>query len=243
MFRRMRSLVLTNCSVTTSISPVALQVLASSLRVLAFSDCLATLPVLSFSCTASLHPLSTVWLSRLVNLTELTITETPLTTGSPSEMVVVISHMDYLTCLIISNANLSGFVPHHWHCPNMMHIDMCGNRIVGAIPDTINNLGGFTHPNLSSNVLNGQILPYIGDLIWLTTVLNLGSSWLNGTIPLFLSETRGLKELNLENNDLDDAVKTQTVKVVYGSKKRHVKGSFYLCPNKNCKTLVKSSFF
>ncbi|KAF7030711.1 hypothetical protein CFC21_042186 [Triticum aestivum] len=239
-FRRVTSLVLTNCSDTTSVSAAALEALASSLRALAFSDCPAAPPrllppeqlaagLLSFSCTASLGGLSAVWLSRLANLTELTVANTPLATGSPSELAVVISHMDHLNRLAISNANLSGFLPHHWHCPNLTHLDLSGNRIAGAIPDTITHLGSITHLNLSSNVLKGQIPTHIGDLIWLTTVdlsnnslsggipetvstlpelevLNLGSNRLNGSIPPFLSEMRGLKELNLENNDFDGVV-------------------------------------
>ncbi|XP_037409893.1 receptor-like protein 51 [Triticum dicoccoides] len=239
-FRRVTSLALTNCSDTTSVSAAALEALAPSLRALAFSDCPAAPPrllppeqlaagLLSFSCTASLGRLSAVWLSRLANLTELTVANTPLATGSPSELAVVISHMDHLNRLTISNANLSGFLPHHWHCPNLTHLDLSGNRISGAIPDTITHLGGITHLNLSSNALKGQIPAHIGDLIWLTTVdlsnnslsggipetvstlpelevLNLGSNRLNGSIPPFLSEMRGLKELNLENNDFDGVV-------------------------------------
>uniref|UniRef100_A0ACD5VZC0 Uncharacterized protein n=1 Tax=Avena sativa TaxID=4498 RepID=A0ACD5VZC0_AVESA len=236
-FRRVTSLALTNCSDTTSVSAAALEALAPSLRTLAFLDCPAAPPRLLppeqlaaglwyFSCTASLRRLSTVWLSRLANLTDLTVTDTPLATGSPSELAVVISHMDHLTRLTLSNANLSGFLPHHWHCPNLTRLDLSRNRIAGSIPDTITLLAGITHLNLSSNALTGHIPAYIGDLISLTAVdlsnnslsggipetvstlpelevLNLGSNRLNGSIPPFLSEMMGLKELNLENNDFD----------------------------------------
>ncbi|XP_066314995.1 receptor-like protein 51 [Miscanthus floridulus] len=239
-FRRVTSLALTNCSDTTSVSAAALEALAPSLRALAFSDCPAAPPralppeqlasgLQAFSCTASLHRLSAVWLSHLTNLTELTVADTPLATGSPTELAVVVSHMEHLTRLTISNANLSGFLPHHWHCPNLTHLDLSGNRITGAIPDTLTLLAGITHINLSSNVLNGPIPTSIGDLISLTTldlsnntlsggipdtlstlpeleVLNLGSNRLNGSIPLFLAEMRGLRELNLENNDFDGMV-------------------------------------
>ncbi|KAL6614519.1 hypothetical protein ACP70R_036789 [Stipagrostis hirtigluma subsp. patula] len=239
-FRRVTSLVLTNCSETTSVSAAALEALAQSLRALAFSDCPAAPPralppeqlasgLREFSCTDSLHRLSAVWLSHLTNLTQLTVVDTPLATGSPTELAVVVSHMEHLTRLTISNANLSGFLPHHWHCPNLTHLDLSGNRITGAIPDTLTLLAGITHLNLSSNVLNGHIPTSIGDLISLTTmdlsnnslsggipdtvstlpeleVLNLGSNRLNGSIPLFFAEMRGLKELNLENNDFDGVV-------------------------------------
>lgn len=236
-FRRVTSLALTNCSDTTSVSAAALEALARSLRTLAFLDCPAAPPRLLppeqlaaglwyFSCTASLRRLSAVWLSRLANLTELTVADTPLATGSPSELAVVISHMDHLTRLTLSNANLSGFLPHHWHCPNLTRLDLSRNRIAGSIPDTITLLAGITHLNLSSNALTGHIPAHIGDLISLTAVdlsnnslsggipetvstlpelevLNLGSNRLNGTIPPFLSQMMGLKELNLENNDFD----------------------------------------
>jgi hypothetical protein len=237
-FRRVTSLALSNCSDTTSVSAAALEALAPSLLALSFSDCPAAPPralppeqlasgLRAFSCTASLRRLSTLWLSHLANLTELTVADTALATGSPTtELAVVVSHMERLTRLTISNANLSGFLPHHWHCPNLTHLDLSGNRITGAIPDTLTLLGGIKHLNLSSNVLNEQIPVSIGDLISLTTVdlsrntlsggvpdtvstlpelevLDLGSNRLNGSIPLFLSEMRGLRELNLENNDFD----------------------------------------
>lgn len=239
-FRRVTSLALTNCSGTTSVSAAALEALAPSLRALAFADCPAAPPralppeqlasgLRAFSCTASLRRLSAVWLSHLANLTELTVADTPLATGSPTELAVVVSHMEHLNRLTISNANLSGFLPHHWHCPNITHLDLSGNRITGAIPDTLTLLAGMTHLNLSSNVLNGPIPNSIGDLISLTTldlsnntlsggipdtvstlpeleVLNLGSNRFNGSIPLFLAEMRGLRELNLENNDFDGMV-------------------------------------
>ncbi|CAO1945993.1 unnamed protein product [Urochloa humidicola] len=240
-FRRITSLSLTNCSSTTSVSSAALEALAPSLRALSFADCPAApsraLPperlasgLRAFSCTASLRRLSAVWLSRLTNLTELTVADTPLATGSPTtELAVVVSHMEELTRLTISNANLSGFLPHHWHCANLTHLDLSGNRIAGAIPATLTLLAGITHLNLSSNVLNGRIPNSIGDLISLATldlsnntlsgaipdtvstlpeleVLNLGSNRLNGSIPEFLAEMRGLRELNLENNDFDGMV-------------------------------------
>ncbi|GJN17663.1 hypothetical protein PR202_gb04749 [Eleusine coracana subsp. coracana] len=222
-FRRVTSLSLTNCSATTSVSTAALDALAPSLRSLSFSDCPAAPPralppdelaanLLSFTCTASLRRLSAVWLSRLANLTELTVADTPLAaTGSPTELAVVVSHMDRLTRLTVSNANLSGLLPHHWHCPNLTRLDLSANRIAGPIPDTLTLLAGITHLNLSSNVLTGAIPTSIGDLISLTTldlsrntlsggvpdtvstlpeleVLDLGSNRLNGSIPLFLTE-------------------------------------------------------
>ncbi|CAL4947425.1 unnamed protein product [Urochloa decumbens] len=240
-FRRVTSLSLTNCSDTTSVSAAALEALAPSLRALSFADCPAAPPralppeqlasgLRAFSCTASLHHLSAVWLSHLANLTELTVADTPLATGSPTaELAVVVSHMERLERLTISRANLSGFLPHHWHCPNLTHLDLSGNRIAGDIPDTLTLLAGITHLNLSSNILTGQIPSSIGDLISLTTldlskntlsggipdtvstlpeleVLDLGSNRLNGSIPALLAEMRGLRELNLENNDFDGMV-------------------------------------
>ncbi|GJM93122.1 hypothetical protein PR202_ga09651 [Eleusine coracana subsp. coracana] len=240
-FRRVTSLSLTNCSATTSVSTAALDALAPSLRTLSFSDCPAAPPralppdqlaanLLSFTCTASLRRLSAVWLSRLANLTELTVADTPLAaTSSPTELAVVVSHMDRLTRLTVSNANLSGLLPHHWHCPNLTRLDLSANRIAGPIPDTLTLLAAITHLNLSSNALTGAIPTSIGDLISLTTldlsrntisggvpdtvstlpeleVLDLGSNRLNGSIPLFLTEMKGLRELNLENNDFDGVV-------------------------------------
>lgn len=265
-FRRVTSLVMANCSATTSVSAGALEALAPSLRALSFSDCPAAPPRLlppeqlaaglrAFSCVASLHRLSAVWLSHLENLTELTVADTPLATGSPSELAVVVSHMGHLTSLTLSNANLSGFLPHHLHCPNLTHLDLSGNRITGAIPDTLTLLSAITHLNLSSNDLNGNIPTSIGDLISLTTidlsnnsisgripdtvstlpeleVLNLGSNRLNGSIPQFLSEMRGLKELNLEGNDFDGMVPF-TAKFVSRLRVFRAAGNPKLCYNRS----------
>lgn len=240
-FRRVTSLTLTNCSDTTSVSPAALDALAPSLRALAFTDCPAAPPrllppqqlaagLLAFSCKSSLARLPLVWLSRLASLTELAITDTPLATGSStSELAVLISHMSNLTTLTLSHANISGALPHHWHCANLARLDLSGNRFTGAIPDAVTLLGGITSLNLSSNALNGSIPARIGDLISLAAldlsnnslsggipdtlstlpelqVLNLGSNRLNGSIPRFLSGMKGLKEINLEGNDLDGVV-------------------------------------
>uniref|UniRef100_A0A0D9V5N7 Leucine-rich repeat-containing N-terminal plant-type domain-containing protein n=1 Tax=Leersia perrieri TaxID=77586 RepID=A0A0D9V5N7_9ORYZ len=246
-FRRVTSLVLANCSGTTSVSAGALEALAPSLRALAFSDCPASPPRLL------LRRIAPPPLRR--NLTELTVADTPLATGSPSELAVVVSHMDHLTRLTLSNANLSGFLPHHWHCPNLTHLDLSGNRITGAIPETLTLLSAITNLNLSSNDLNGDIPTSIGDLISLTTidlsnnsisggipdtvptlpeleVLNLGSNRLNGSIPSFLAEMRGLKELNLENNDFDGMVPF-TAKFVARLRVFRVAGNPKLCYNRS----------
>ncbi|BAS74358.1 Os01g0750400 [Oryza sativa Japonica Group] len=163
--------------------------------------------------------------------------------------------MGHLTSLTLSNANLSGFLPHHWHCPNLTHLDLSGNRITGAIPDTLTLLSAITHLNLSSNDLNGNIPTSIGDLISLTTidlsnnsisgripdtvstlpeleVLNLGSNRLNGSIPQFLSEMRGLKELNLEGNDFDGMVPF-TAKFVSRLRVFRAAGNPKLCYNRS----------
>ncbi|KAI5000415.1 hypothetical protein ZWY2020_005004 [Hordeum vulgare] len=206
-FRRVTSLVLTNCSDTTSVSAAALEALAPSLRALAFSDCprAAAAPppeqlaagLLSFSCTASLRRLSAVWLSRLANLTELTVANT---LSPPARRPSWPS----------SSPHGPPHSPHHfqWQPIQLPPAPLALPQPDAPRPlrqphrrrhsDTITHLGGITHLNLSSNVLNGQIPTHIGDLIWLTAV--------DLSIPPFLSEMSGLKELNLENNDFDGVV-------------------------------------
>lgn len=141
----------------------------------------------AFSCTASLHRLSAVWLSYLANLIKLTVSDNPLATSSTSELAVVVSHMDHLTSLTLSNANLSGLFPHHWHCPNLTHHDLSGNRITSAIPNTLTLHNSITHLNLSSNVLNGQIPTSIGDLMSLTS-MDLSNNSLSSGIPDTVSD-------------------------------------------------------
>ncbi|XWS12493.1 hypothetical protein CRYUN_Cryun37aG0093800 [Craigia yunnanensis] len=228
-FRHLISLHLSNCSSDLSLSFTALKSL-SSLHSLSFTNCHASpirfpsdlsLSLTSFSCIHSLRRLSGVWLSRFVNLTDLTVSYTPVNT---SGLYVIIGNMHKLKTVTISHANLTGSLPRHVHL-NLTHIDLSDNKLKGKIPTSLALLEDLEFLNLSSNGLNGEIPTEFGDLISLKNVslasnsfsgsipdsmsaipglvhVDLSNNQLNGTVPRFFSELKGLKVLNLENNEL-----------------------------------------
>ncbi|KAK8494961.1 hypothetical protein V6N12_003673 [Hibiscus sabdariffa] len=228
-FRRLVSLHLSNCSSDLSLSSTALKSL-SSLHSLSFTDCRASpirfpsdlsLSLTSFSCIHSLRRLTGLWLSRFVNLTDLTVSNTPINTRG---LYVILGNMHKLKTLTISHANLSGSFPRHMHL-NLTHVDLSNNKLKGKIPTSLTLLEDLEFLNLSSNGLNGVIPTEFGDLISLKNVslasnsfsgsipdsmsaipglvhVDLSNNQLNGTVPNFFSELKELKVLNLENNQL-----------------------------------------
>ncbi|XP_009406778.3 receptor-like protein 51 [Musa acuminata AAA Group] len=229
-FRHLVSLRLANCSPDLDLPTTALRAL-STLRSLAFFRCPIAAPrrlpgplvasLRSFSCTASLRRLTGVWLSRIQNLTDLSVIGVPVVASGPA---VVLSQMRHLRSATISAANLSGLVPHHWHAFNLVHLNLSCNRLKGPVPSSISVLGFLQTLDLSSNALTGTLPDSIGDLAALKNVsfahnsisgpipdsmsqlsalvhLDLSSNQFNGSIPKFLSGMKGLKFLNLENNN------------------------------------------
>ncbi|KAE8728759.1 putative Pentatricopeptide [Hibiscus syriacus] len=232
-FRHLVSLHLSNCSSNVSLSSAALKSL-SSLHSLSFTNCHASpirLPsdlsfsLTSFSCIHSLRHLTAVWLSRFVNLTDLTVSYTPINTRG---LYVILGNMHKLKTLTISHANLSGSLPRHLHL-NLTHVDLSNNKLKGKIPTSLTLLEDLEFLNLSSNGLNGVIPTEFGDLISLKNIslatnsfsgtipdsmsaipglihVDLSNNQLKGTVPSFFSELKKLKVLNLENNELHGVI-------------------------------------
>ncbi|AET04268.1 putative non-specific serine/threonine protein kinase [Medicago truncatula] len=232
-FSHLISLTLSNCSTSLSLSYNALKSL-STLQSLHFLNCpiapihfppQLTSSLLSFTSINSLHKISGVWLSHLANLTDLTVSNTPIKASGP---YVILAHMKKLKTLTISNSNLTGFLPKYIHS-NLTHIDFSSNNLKGNIPFSITMLDGLESLNLSSNGLKGEIPSSLGDLISLKNLslasnsfsgsipdsisaipglvhMDLSSNQLNGTIPKFISEMKNLKYLNLANNNLHGVV-------------------------------------
>lgn len=200
----------------------------STLQALQFLDCpispirfpgeLAS-SLRSFTCISSLRRLTGIWLARLQNLTELTVSNVQVNASGP---YVILGNLKKLKSVTISHANLTGYVPKHLNL-NLTHIDFSGNQLKGRIPSSINLLESLVFFNLSHNSLNGEIPTSFGDLISLKNVslasnslsgpvpdsmsaipglvhVDLSSNQLNGTIPKFFSEMKSLKYLNLGNN-------------------------------------------
>ncbi|XP_043690417.1 receptor-like protein 51 isoform X3 [Telopea speciosissima] len=227
-FRHLVSLRLINCSDDVQMSITALKSL-STLQDLQFLNCpippvhfpdefIASLR--SFTCVNSLHKLTGVWLGRLANLTDLTVSQVMVNTRGPS---IILGNMKKLRSVTISNTNLTGILPKKWHL-NLTHIDLSGNRLKGKVPTSITLLLDLEFLNLSSNALTGVLPSSLGDLLSLRNVsfasnslsgqipdsmseipglvyLDLSSNQFNGTIPKFLTEMKELKYLNLEHNN------------------------------------------
>ncbi|MQL90446.1 hypothetical protein Taro_023028 [Colocasia esculenta] len=229
-FRHVVALTLSNCSSDLDISTTALRALSPTLRSLSFIHCPVPpvkLPsqlassLLSFSCVASLRRLTGVWLSRLPNLTELTVTDVQINASGPA---IVLSQMRRLRTLTISRANLTGFLPRHWHPLNLTRVDLSDNQLKGPIHGSIGMLQSLEFLDVSSNSLTGVLPVAIANMVSLKNVslarnslsgpipetisemtalvhLDLSSNQFNGSLPKFLTEMKGLKYLNLENND------------------------------------------
>ncbi|CAK7350392.1 unnamed protein product [Dovyalis caffra] len=226
-FRHLVSLHLSNCSSDLSLSYTALKSL-STLQSLSFTNCPATptrfpldlaLSLHSFTCIHSLKRLTGVGLSHFINLTDLTVSNVPVST---SGLYVVLGNMRKLRSVTISYANVTGYIPKHL-LSNLTHVDFSGNRLKGKIPSSITLLENLESFNLSSNALNGEIPDSFGDMISLKNLslrsnslsgaiphsmsaipdlahVDLSSNQLNGTIPKFFVEMKKLRYLNLENN-------------------------------------------
>ncbi|KAJ4749714.1 Leucine rich repeat family protein [Rhynchospora pubera] len=234
-FRHLISLRLANCSTDLDLPYTVLQSL-STLKSISFLNCPIPPPrrlppqlassLHSFSCISSLRRVPGALLSPLRNLTELYLTGVPVMASAP---IMIISNMVDLTRLTISSANMSGPIPHHWHCLDLVHLDFSFNRLKGVIPGTISMLGSLQTLNLSSNFLTGYIPDSIGDMVSLKNVslsnnsffgsipsslldlidlvqLDLSSNQFNGSIPTFFSGLKKLRVLNLENNNFQGVI-------------------------------------
>ncbi|XP_021772059.1 receptor-like protein 51 [Chenopodium quinoa] len=228
-FRHLLSLHLINCSDDVSLSITALKLL-STLQDLQFIDC-PVAPVAfplelvsnikTFTCINSLKKLSGVWLSKLENVTDLTVIDVPIKASGP---VIVVAHLNKANKVVMSRTNLTGGLPGKSWNANVSHIDLSGNHLKGKIPISMTELENLVHLNLSSNQLTGELPSTMGDLIELRNLsvssnslsgpipeslksipslisLDLSSNQFNGSIPSFLGKMKGLKHLNLEKNN------------------------------------------
>ncbi|KNA02987.1 hypothetical protein SOVF_213420 [Spinacia oleracea] len=228
-FRHLLSLRLINCSDDVSLSITALKSL-STLQDLQFIDCPAApvtfpselaLNIKTFTCINSLRKLTGVWLSRLVNVTDLTVSDVPIKASGP---VIILAHLKKVNKVVLSRSNLTGNLPGKSWNSNVSHIDLSGNHLKGKIHSSMTELENLVYLNLSSNQLTGELPTSIGDLIELRNLsvssnslsgpipeslvsipslvsLDLSSNQFNGSIPKFLGDMKGLKYLNLEKNN------------------------------------------
>ncbi|CAH8358523.1 unnamed protein product [Eruca vesicaria subsp. sativa] len=206
-FRHITSLSFKNSS---SLPSKTLKPLSKTLLSLSFLNCPSLSPpkhlptsLHTFSSLSSFHrhPLSGVYLARLINLTTLTISSTPI---KASGLYVILGNMPNITTLTLSSSNLPGKIPKTFHS-NLTHIDLSNNLLRGSLRRSITLLTNLESLNLSRNSLSGEIPNSIGDLTLLKN-LSLASNRFSGLIPNSVSYLSQLTHLDLSGNKLNGVV-------------------------------------
>ncbi|WOL13749.1 receptor-like protein 51 [Canna indica] len=183
-FRHLVSLRLANYSPNLDLPTTALRAL-STLCSLSFLRCPVPTPkplpgplagsLYSFSHDASLHSLSNVWLSRLQNLTDLSVVGVPITASGPA---IIPSRMCHFRLVTISATNLTGVIPHHWHALNLVHLNLSSNLLLHTTrcPDRSQlNVAAFgTHPTRSE--LKSGVFPFNASFVQKLEVFKVGGN-------------------------------------------------------------------
>jgi hypothetical protein len=135
----------------------------------------------------------------------LNISNCNLTGSIPSE----IGNLINLTCLYLSNNQLSGSIPSEiGNLINLTYLCLRYNQLSGSIPSEIGNLINLTYLYLYDNSLSGSILSEIGNLTNLTR-LYLHDNLLSGSIPSELGNLTSLAYLYLHNNSLSGSIPSE----------------------------------
>ncbi|CAI6008107.1 unnamed protein product [Closterium sp. NIES-65] len=101
-----------------------------------------------------------------------------------------------------SSNNLTGSISSHiGDCSGLIALYLQDNHLSGSIPDSITNLRGLTHVDLSYNSLSGSIPSNIGTLSWLTS-LSLHKNRIGGIVPDSITTMLALSHLDLSYNQL-----------------------------------------
>jgi len=81
----------------------------------------------------------------------------------------------------LNNNQLSGTLP-SFTSPNLLYIDIAGNKIAGSIPSELFLLPSLNYMYLSNNTLSGTIPSSFGESVSLIAIW-LDGNKLNGTVP------------------------------------------------------------
>ncbi|KAH7686275.1 Non-specific serine/threonine protein kinase protein [Dioscorea alata] len=164
-FRHIISLTLSNC---TSLPSLSLSLRSfSSLSSLSFINCSVPPPrhlpssLHSFTSNSSLRHLSSLLLSRLHNLTSISILSVPIT---GSGLPLILSQMPHLLSLTISQSNLSGPLPSSLFSLPLTHLDLSSNNLNGTLPIFPASSTHLQYLNLENNNFHG-VIPYNSSFI------------------------------------------------------------------------------
>ncbi|XP_058082412.1 MDIS1-interacting receptor like kinase 2-like [Magnolia sinica] len=92
--------------------------------------------------------------------------------------------------------------------PNLLHLDLSDNTLIGTIPAHLDTLYKLTSLNLSANEISGSIPLEIGNLVNLNE-LDLSTNHLNGSIPSTLGNLTKLSILYLDQNRISGSIPSQ----------------------------------
>jgi hypothetical protein len=212
-----------NCPATATLSPTDFEAIATaSLTHLSFVDCGVPAPSAapSVGFASSLQDLFIVdsftglfgwWLGRLHALKNLTVIDAPITTDSGLD--VIVSNMDSLEYLTITNSSLPGKLPTTWPT-TLISIQLAGNLISGAIPSSIGSLTALTKLDLSYNQLNGTVPTELGKLP-LTYVDFSNNTDLSGPLPFSTETLSSMKTLKVGGTAICYDPSTITAKLAH----------------------------
>ncbi|XP_058083718.1 MDIS1-interacting receptor like kinase 2-like isoform X2 [Magnolia sinica] len=92
--------------------------------------------------------------------------------------------------------------------PNLLHLDLSDNTLIGTIPAHLEPLYKLTSLNLSANEITGSIPLEIGNLVNLNE-LDLSINHLNGSIPSTIGNLTKLSILYLDQNRISGSIPSQ----------------------------------
>jgi hypothetical protein len=213
-----------NCPATATLSSTDFEAIATpSLTHLSFVDCGVAAPSAapSVGFASSLQDLFLVdsfttglfgwWLGRLHALKNLTVIDAPITTDSGLD--VIVSNMDSLEYLTITNSSLPGKLPTTWPT-TLISIQLAGNLISGGIPSSMGSLTTLTKLDLSYNQLNGTIPTELGKLP-LTYVDFSNNTELSGPLPFSTEALSSMKTLKVGGTAICYDPSTITAKLAH----------------------------
>ena len=164
------------------------------------------------------------------NLTELDLSGNKFSGTIPRELGV----LSILGVLRLSSNRLTGSIPQELgNCKRLFHLDLQNNFLNGSIPteiialDSLKNLllggnklsGGIPDSfaatqdllelQLGSNSLEGAIPWSLGNLQFISQIVNISNNRLSGQIPSSLSNLKMLEMLDLSKNSLSGSIPSQ----------------------------------
>ncbi|CAM6051946.1 unnamed protein product [Sphagnum compactum] len=212
-----------NCPATATLSPTDFEAIGTaSLTHLSFVDCGVQAPSAapSVGFASSLQDLFLVdsftgvfgwWLGRFHALKNLTVIDVAITTDSGLD--VIVSNMDSLEYLTITNSSLPGKLPTTWPT-TLISIQLAGNSISGGIPSSIGSLTTLTKLDLSYNQLNGSVPTELGKLP-LTYVDFSNNTELSGPLPFSTETLSSMKTLKVGGTAICYDPSTITAKLAH----------------------------